>query len=82
MATSHLGLKETRAVLRWFGCDCCVGSTLRQPVRLNRKLVMSLPSLRRLRASLNPFSRFDFGLLVGLPHARSWQATESRRETV
>ena len=30
----------------------------------------------RLRASLNPLSRFDFGLLSGLKHARSWQARE------
>ena len=29
---------------------------------------------RRLRASLNPLSRFDFGLLAGLSHARNWQA--------
>ena len=28
----------------------------------------------RLRASLNPLSRFDFGLLAGLSHARNWQA--------
>lgn len=27
-----------------------------------------------LRASLNPLSRFDFGLLAGLSHARAWQA--------
>ena len=33
-------------------------------------------ALARLRASLNPFSRFDFGLLSGLPHARDWQAKE------
>jgi Family of unknown function (DUF6088) len=33
---------------------------------------------RRLRDSLNPFSRFDFGLLVGLRHARNWQARERR----
>jgi hypothetical protein len=31
-------------------------------------------ALRRLRKSLNPLSRFDFGLLRGLPHARDWQA--------
>jgi hypothetical protein len=31
-------------------------------------------ALARLRASLNPFSGFDFGLLSGLPHARKWQA--------
>lgn len=30
--------------------------------------------LRRLRESLNPLSRFDFGALGGLPHARGWQA--------
>jgi Family of unknown function (DUF6088) len=33
-------------------------------------------ALRRLRASLNPFSRFDFGRLAGLPRAREWQAKE------
>lgn len=27
-----------------------------------------------LRASLNPLSRFDFGFLAGLSHARNWQA--------
>lgn len=31
----------------------------------------------RLRASLNPLSRFDFGLLAGLPNARSWHAKGS-----
>ena len=40
-------------------------------------------TVQRLRASLNPFSRFDFGLLAGLPHARSWQAKERHsREAV
>jgi hypothetical protein len=34
--------------------------------------------LRRLRTSLNPLSRFDFGLLSGLPRAREWQAKEHR----
>jgi hypothetical protein len=37
-------------------------------------------ALARLRASLNPFSRFDFGLLSGLPHARTWQARKGRRQ--
>jgi hypothetical protein len=37
----------------------------------------------RLRASLNPLSRFDFGQLTSLTHARKWQAKERRsRETV
>jgi len=31
-------------------------------------------TLRKLRTSLNPFSRFDFGLLSALPNAESWQA--------
>ena len=30
----------------------------------------------RLRTSLNPLSRYDFGLLAGLPNARSWHAKE------
>jgi hypothetical protein len=32
----------------------------------------------RLRASLNPLSRFDFGLLAGLSHAGSWRAKEKK----
>lgn len=36
-------------------------------------------TLRRLRASLNPVSRFDFGVLAGLPSARRWQAKERAR---
>jgi hypothetical protein len=30
--------------------------------------------LKELRQSLNPVSRFDFGLLSELPNAKSWQA--------
>jgi len=30
----------------------------------------------RLRASLNPLSRFDFGQFISLTHAREWQAKE------
>ena len=33
-------------------------------------------TLRRLRESLNPFSRFDFGALHGLRHAKDWQAQD------
>jgi hypothetical protein len=37
----------------------------------------------RLRASLNPLSRFDFGQFTSLTHARKWQAKERpQRETV
>lgn len=34
--------------------------------------------LRNLRESLNPSSRFDFGALHGLHHARAWQAKDQR----
>ena len=37
-------------------------------------------ALRRLRASLNPVSRFEFGMLRGLSHAREWQAKRRGRE--
>ena len=33
-------------------------------------------AIRRLRESLNPFSRFDFGIFSGLPQAREWQSKE------
>ena len=45
---------------------------------LGEQLGKTAPALQRLRISLNPFSRFDFGLLAGLPRARSWQAKEPR----
>jgi hypothetical protein len=32
------------------------------------------PQLGRLRQSLNPLSRFDFGLLRSLPNAERWQS--------
>jgi len=32
--------------------------------------------LAELRATLNPLSRFDFGILAALAHARRWQAKE------
>jgi hypothetical protein len=35
-------------------------------------------ALGQLRASLNPLSRFDFGLLSALPAAKRWQAKERR----
>jgi hypothetical protein len=39
--------------------------------------------LAELRASLNPLSRFQFGILSALAHARRWQAKErSGHETV
>jgi hypothetical protein len=45
---------------------------------IGQQLGKNRRALRRLRNSLNPFSRFDFGLLAGLRHARDWQAREHR----
>lgn len=39
-----------------------------------QELGMPAAVLTRLRASLNPLSRFDFGQLRSLEHAREWQA--------
>jgi hypothetical protein len=40
-------------------------------------------ALKHLRKSLNPFSKFDFGVLSALPHASNWQAREPHpHETV
>ncbi|RLS37470.1 MAG: hypothetical protein DWH82_10650 [Planctomycetota bacterium] len=36
--------------------------------------------LLSLRQSLNPLSRFDFGLLAALAHAREWQAKERKTD--
>lgn len=41
---------------------------------LGEELGMPPPVLARLRRSLNPLSRFDFGLLRGLNWASAWQA--------
>lgn len=46
---------------------------------IGERLGKDARSLDGLRASLNPYSRFDFGLLADLPDARSWQAKEPRR---
>jgi len=43
---------------------------------LGQQLGKSPAALRRLRESLSPFSRFDFRVFRGLPHAREWQAKE------
>jgi hypothetical protein len=50
---------------------------------LGQQIGMSPSRLKRLRASLNPLSRFDFGMLAGLQYARDWQAKERPdRETI
>lgn len=46
---------------------------------LGEQLHQSQKALDRLRKSLNPLSRFDFGPFAGLPTARAWQAKEHHR---
>ena len=43
---------------------------------MGERLGLTRRTLQRLRASLNPFSRFDFGTLAALPNAGAWQAKE------
>jgi len=45
---------------------------------LGEKMKRPAGELRRLRRSLNPLSRFDFGVFDALPTAKAWQARESR----
>ncbi len=50
---------------------------------IGQQLGLSESRLLALRQSLNPLSRFDFGSLVVLEHAREWQAKERKtRETL
>ena len=37
-------------------------------------------TLAELRASLNPLTRFDFGILAALTHAKQWQAKERKSD--
>jgi hypothetical protein len=46
---------------------------------IGEQLGLPREHLARLRNSLNPLSRFDFGILAALTHARAWQAKERPR---
>src|ERR1700683_52285 len=48
------------------------------PGPLAEQLGTNPSGLQRLRTSLNPLSRFEFGMLRGLPNATVWQAKEKR----
>jgi hypothetical protein len=86
--TSELSPEETiRRTIRLFSEKGCFERLLRvapsEPPRvraiigaIGEQLGKNRAALRRLRDSLNPFSRFDFGLLAGLRYARTWQAKE------
>jgi hypothetical protein len=50
---------------------------------IGEQLAQPESKLSALRKSLNPLSRFDFGSLAVLEHARAWQAKERKaRETI
>ena len=66
-------------------CERLLGVAATEPPRvramlgaIGTHLGKKAAALKRLRASLNPFSKFDFGMLAGLPHASEWQAKERR----
>ena len=46
---------------------------------LGAQLGQPAEALRKLQLSLNPYSRFDFGVFARLPLAHEWQAKEIRR---
>lgn len=45
---------------------------------IGEQIGKSPSALKRLKESLNPFSRFDFGALHALRHAKEWQARDHR----
>jgi hypothetical protein len=45
---------------------------------IGEQLGKSHKNIGRLKEGLNPFSRFDFGVLIALKYARQWQAKERR----
>ena len=49
---------------------------------LGQQLRAPSKQLKKLRDSLNPLTRFDFGALSGLLHAARWQAKARRREAL
>src|ERR1035438_3802249 len=89
-STSELSTAETvRRTLKLMSAAGCFERLLQvadtEPPRvramlgaIGEQLGKKGAALQRLRNSLNPSSRFDFGLLSGLPHAMKWQARESR----
>jgi len=85
---SDLSPDETRrrllALLRESDTDRLVNAATKEPPRVRAMLgalgeELNLPAsgLSRLRKSLNPFSRFNFGPLRGLRSAEGWQAAHA-----
>jgi len=49
---------------------------------IGEQLGYSEKQLSHLRKSLNPLSRFDFGLLIALKYAKKWQSKEGNCEII
>jgi hypothetical protein len=89
-ATSELSPQETtRKLLNFFimegRFERLADIALSEPPRvrailgaIGQQLGKDADLLLRLRESLNPLSRFDFGNLSELSHARAWQAKERK----
>jgi hypothetical protein len=87
-ASSELGPEQTvEKLLRYFRdpgrCERLLKAAPSEPARVRAMLgaigeQIGRPetALTPLRESLNPLSRFDFGTLAALAHARRWQAKE------
>ncbi|MEK6251320.1 MAG: DUF6088 family protein [Actinomycetota bacterium] len=85
-SSSDLSFEEThRRLLRLLAKDetfvKLARAALDEPPRvramlgaLGQELGADERALRRLRGSLNPLSRYDFGRLSSLPYAKDWQA--------
>ena len=79
-------IRKTLALLtegnRWHRLFACAQT---EPPRvrallgaLGGQIGKSEKACKRLRESLNPLSKFEFGVFAGLPNARAWQAKERR----
>ena len=58
----------------WQGDLKCVAVVRAMLGALGQQAGVPVEALVELRASLNPISSFDFGMLAALEHARDWQA--------
>jgi hypothetical protein len=75
----HDWLRQDARLLRLLGVSSSEPPRVRALLgALGEQLGTSPALLAPLRASLNPLSRFDFGLFASLPNAASWQAKPAR----
>ncbi len=79
-------VRRTLALLSTNGCFQRLARVARSEPPRARALLGALGEqigarpalLKTLRASLNPLSRFDFGVFTRMPNAGAWQAKKGR----